>query len=177
MTWQGTLSRRLRYYIHDISSTPTYTDIQLSQFIAIAAIYVANDVNLGVTFSIDTDVPSISPDPVLDTSLDAAIGNLFVAKAACIIIIGEARRDISKYGIKIKDHLTSYDGTKGADARKESTKDFCNRYDEAIKEWQIGNIANVGRAIFGPYRSFNHPFNHNDPGYLEFEGNDANGGR
>lgn len=148
--WSITLSTRLRLYIGDVAAPLTYSQLQLAQFIAIAAIQVANEVSLGNTYAINTDIPTISPDPI--TVANNGEANLFVMKAACLIGSSELRRDVSKFGFKVKDHLTEFDGREGMKARVESSKNFCELYVAARHQWKLGNRA-AGRAIMGPYTS------------------------
>ena len=103
MSWNTSLVNRLRYYIGDIDeSNEVWTNTQLAKLTAMAAIEVATEVSVNnittKTFSIDTDVPTITPDPVTDNDLkDSGIGELFVLKAAYIIAISEYRKDAAKY--------------------------------------------------------------------------------
>lgn len=155
MAWTTTLVTRLRLFIGDTGSTQDYTDSVLQQFIAISAISVGSEVDLGVTFTVDTDVPSISPDPVTDTTVHQGISNLFVIKAACLIARSEVRKDRAKYGLRVKDHLTDYDGREGMKGLLTGADSYCEAYQKAAHEWQIGN-RQAGRAILGPYASANY---------------------
>ena len=164
MAWTTTLVNRLRMYIGDLTSPQLYIDSILEQFIAIAAITVINEVDTRINFIIDTDVPTINPDPVTDSTISEGIGNLFVIKAACIISMSEVRKDVSKYGIKIRDDLTSYDGTSALTGRLDVYKAFLSDYEKTKYEWEIGNRA-AGRSVFGPYSSANYP-RYSVPGHL-----------
>ena len=99
----------------------------------------------------DTDSPSISPDPT-SSAIDQGIANLFVTKAALLIAMGEMRRDVAKYGIKIRDDVTTYDATGAMKGRAEVYKNFEDNYEKTKWEWEKGNKA-AGRAILGPYAS------------------------
>jgi len=153
MAWDTTLVNRLRFYIHDIDpSSQSYTDSTLAKYLAIASIDVTSDVNLITkTFTVDTDSPSISPDPT-DASIDQGIANLFVTRAALLVVMGEMRRDVAKYGIKIRDDVTSYDATGAMKGRAEVYKNFEENYEKTKWEWEKGNKA-AGKAILGPYAS------------------------
>jgi hypothetical protein len=143
------LANRLRYLINDIAAPQTFTDFQLRTYVAIAAVSVVSEVNTNIAWTIDTDIPSISPDP-FSSAVNIGIPNLFVLKAACLVTQGELRKDVSKFGIKIRDHLTAYDGTEGMKARIAASKSFCELYEEVKWDWEIGNKA-AGRAIVGPF--------------------------
>jgi hypothetical protein len=150
MGWETTLSNRLRFYIGDTTATPTYTTAILAQYIAIAAVSVASEIVLGVDFTIDTDTPEITPDPT-DSAYDIGIGNLFVLKAAVIITRSEIRKDVAKYGIKIKDDLTLYDATAALKGRLDAFKEYTSNYEDAQWAWELGNKPAV-QGIFGPFQ-------------------------
>ena len=153
MAWDTTLVNRLRFYIHDIDpSSQSYTDSTLAKYLAISSIDVISEVNLiAREFTIDTDAPSISPDPTSST-VDQGIANLFVTKAALLIVMGEMRRDVAKYGIKIRDVVTTYDATGAMKGRAEVYKNFEENYEKTKWDWEKGNKA-AGKAILGPYAS------------------------
>jgi len=153
MAWDTTLVNRLRFYIHDIDpSSQSYTDSTLAKYLAISSIDVVRDVNLITeTFTVDTDAPSIAPDPT-GSAVDQGIANLFVTKAALLIVMGEMRRDVAKYGIKIRDDVTTYDATGAMKGRAEVYKNFEENYEKTKWEWEKGNKA-AGKAILGPYAS------------------------
>lgn len=153
MAWDTTLVNRLRFYIHDIDpSSQSYTDSTLAKYLAISSIDVISEVNLiAREFTIDTDAPSISPDPTSST-VDQGIANLFVTKAALLIVMGEMRRDVAKYGIKIRDDVTTYDATGAMKGRAEVYKNFEENYEKTKWDWEKGNKA-AGKAILGPYAS------------------------
>jgi|TARA_Y100000114_G_C11722656_1_gene309313 hypothetical protein len=158
MSWNTSLVNRLRYYIGDIDeSNEVWTNTQLAKLTAMAAIEVATEVSVNnittKTFSIDTDIPTITPDPVTDNDLkDSGIGELFVLKAAYIIAISEYRKDAAKFGIRIRDDNTSFDGTGALKARSELITFYKENYEKAAWDWEMGNRASC-RAILGPYSS------------------------
>jgi hypothetical protein len=166
MAWDTTLVNRLRFYIHDIdASTQSYTDSTLAKYLAISVIDVASDVYLiDTTFTVNTDDPSISPDPT-SSSVPQGIANLFVLRAAMLIAMGEMRRDVAKYGIKVKDDMTSYDATGAMKGRAEVFKSYEENYQKTKWEWEKGNKA-AGKAILGPYSSADNPFYADSPNYF-----------
>jgi len=149
MSWSSILVNRLRFYIGDTDDTPKYSDDTLSKYIALAAIQVASEIDLSIEFNIDTDTPEISPDPT-SSNIDIGIGNLFVLKAGVLITRSEVRKDVAKYGIKIKDDLTSYDGTAALASRGSVLKQFEEAFKDAKWDWEIGNRPAV-RGIFGAF--------------------------
>ena len=154
MAWQAVLTNRLRAYLGDLDSVD-YTDAKLQLYISLGAAAVISEVALITTdFVIDTSAPSITPDPTTDSSIDIGVSNLFVLKAACIVSMSELRKDKAKYGIKIKDENTSYDGTATLKSMLDATKIYFDNYEKARWDWEKGNKLSL-RAIFGPYESAN----------------------
>lgn len=154
MAWQATLTNSLRAYIGDLDSVD-YTNERLQLYISLGAAAVISEIALITTvFTIDTYEPSITPDPTTDTSIDIGIPNLFILKAACIISMSELRKDKAKYGIKIRDENTSYDGTSTLKSMMDTTNIYFENYEKARWDWEKGNKVSL-RAIFGPYESAN----------------------
>lgn len=158
MSWDNTLVNRLRYYIGDIDSeSQVWSNTQLAKFLAISAIDVLSEVSLiSTSFTIDSDVPTISPDPVTSGSVDSGIPALFVLRAAFIISLSEMRRDVAKYGVRIKDDRTSIDGSDAIKGRKDTLEFYRENYEKAVWEWEKGNRA-ACKAILGPYASADDP--------------------
>jgi hypothetical protein len=158
MAWDNTLVDRLRYYIGDIDTdNQSWSNSQLAKLISIAAIDVLSEVSLiGTSFSIDTNVPSMDPDPTTSTTIDDGIPALFVLRAAHVIALSEMRKDVSKYGVRIRDDKTSIDGSDAIKGRKDIFQFYKDNYEKAVWEWEKGNKATC-RAILGPYASADNP--------------------
>jgi len=158
MAWNNTLVDRLRYYIGDIDTdSQAWSNTQLAKFLAISAIDVLSEVPLiTTTFTIDSDTPSISPDPVTTSSIDSGIPALFVLRAAYIISLSEMRKDVAKYGVRIRDDKTTIDGSGAISGRHDTLKLYRENYEKAVWEWEKGNHA-ACKAILGPYSSADNP--------------------
>jgi hypothetical protein len=154
-SWTDVLPSRLRFYIGDVTSPQTYSDSTLQSYLTLGAATVIAEVRLITTnFTIDTLNNTISPDPIMDSQIDPGIASLFVFKAGAIIAISEMRKDVSKFGVKIKDDVTSYDGTGALKGRMDSYKMYLENYEKAKWAWERGNKAML-KAVFGPYESAN----------------------
>jgi hypothetical protein len=154
-SWTDVLPSRLRYYIGDVASPQTYSDATLQSYLTLGASVVISEVRLiKVNFTIDTLNNTITPDPIISADIDHGIASLFVFKAGAIIAISEMRKDVSKFGIKIKDDVTSYDGTGALKGRMDAHKMYLENYETAKWAWERGNKA-VLKAVFGPYESAN----------------------
>lgn len=152
MAWDTTLVTRLRYMIHDLDpSNYTWTDSQLKTFIAIAAVYTFEDLSpfeldYGGPYTVDTDIPSISPDPV-STPI---ISNIILLKAACIIATSELKKANASGGWKIVDDRSTIDGTQNVKSAKEIADNYCKSYTDAFNAYLQGNTSII-QAILSPY--------------------------
>jgi hypothetical protein len=171
MAWDNTLVDRLRYYIGDIDTdSQVWSNTQLAKLLAIAAVDVLSEVSLiATTFTINSETPSISPDPVTSSTVDAGVPALFVLRAAFIVSLSEMRKDVSKYGVRIKDGQTSIDGSDAIKGRKDVLNLYKENYERAVWEWEKGNRA-ACRAILGPYSSADNPQFSSDYGRLYSNG-------
>jgi hypothetical protein len=151
MATYNNLVTSLRYYIGDVSSPQTYDSNSLNQFIILGAQAVLAETTLANGYKVSLSSLTIDPDPEADTS-NQGLSNLFVLKAAVILSMSEARKDMAKYGIRIKDDLTSYDGTAALKGKQDVMKMFLDNYQKSLWEWEKGNKF-AGRAILGPYES------------------------
>lgn len=158
MAWDTELVLRLRYTINDIDSA-IYTDNQLKTFICLATIYVNTDVSgyedySGGPFTVSLTDLTITPDP----STTDIVGNIIVAKAACIIAMAEYKKRGISGGWKITDDRSTIDGTEGLKSAKEVTSLYCNAYQDALGAFLSGSN-DVAYAILSPYSNgqvYNH---------------------
>lgn len=152
MAWDTVLVERLRYYINDLSGSPTWTDTQLKRFITLGAIEVSNDLAGFIdSYTINTASGTIDPDPTEDGS-NAAVGSIFVLKAASILSNAEVKQLLATAGFKVTDDRSSIDTTSAIDAAKSKVKLYTDEYLRAIKNYQYGNTTE-GEAVLAPYTS------------------------
>lgn len=161
MSWNISLVENLRYHIGDIdASSYVWSDGQLEKFLAIAAVYVLQDLSewessMGGPYSIDTTVPSITPDPTV--AGPSILGNLIVLKAGCLIANAELKKNSQTYGWKITDDKSTLDGTQVVANMQSVAKSYCEAYSDAIEQYKLTGRF-TGEAIFGPYASSEGPF-------------------
>ena len=142
----------LRYYIGDVSLPNSYIDSDLNQYVILGAQAVVTELSVApVTYTVSVQNLTINPDPSSDETR-GGLSNLFVLKAAVILALSEARKDVAKYGIRIKEDLTSYDGTAALKGRQDSLKFYIDNYEKTKWDWERGNKY-AGRSILGPYES------------------------
>lgn len=158
MAWTTTLVTRLRYFIGDYTAPYTYTNEVLQFMLAISSIEILetySDWNIDGPYTIDTDTPSISPDPTRST-VPAAIGNLIVLRAALLINDSEIRTSSSSAGYKIVDDRSTIDTTSVVDSLKIKSKLWNDSYAQARKDFESGNMF-AGGAVLQPYNSISFP--------------------
>ncbi len=153
MSWDLGLVAITRVLINDLDATPTFTDARLQQTIATSALLVAQEIDLGQSYTIIVSPSgSISPDPTLaDTKDDIAIV-LFPLKAACII---DQNRLQSATGnaIRIRDGDSEIDLSVGFKGFRDILElGPCNSYKILLKDIETSR-AFIGEGILGPFRS------------------------
>ena len=156
MGWRTELVRIVRYLIDDLSEVPNFSDERLEETILVAAQYVMKDIDLAVTYSVDVDQLSLSPDPTTSSPKDNDFINLVCLKAGCIIDRSIYRNKSNHAGILIKDGQSTIDTRAIADQFKVLLeKGLCAEYEKAKIDYQLGggDSGGVGRVIVGPASS------------------------
>lgn len=149
-TWDIDYVDRLRYFINDLDTPPTWTDVQLKKFIFLSAISVSDQLqrwNVG-TYTFDASGVTINPDPAVSGL--AAFGNLIVLKAANIIAGAEIKKAGLSAGYVITDDKSSIDTSRVIGSLKDLYALYGKMYSDALKEFQEGNKY-AGAAILSPY--------------------------
>jgi hypothetical protein len=159
MAWNTILVERLRYVIYDLDATAyVWTDAQLEKFLAIAAINVFTELldwttEIGGEYTVyteETGVDMIDPDPV--SNGPQALGNMIVAKAACIIAKAELKKIGTTAGWKVVDDKSTIDGSNAIQAAKDNAEHMCSNYDDIVEDFKRGNRA-AGHSILTPYNN------------------------
>lgn len=166
MSWDTELVLMTRVLINDLAATPTFTDGRLQQTLAVAARFVAEEIDLGQTYTVTIDASSgiISPDPTLTSTQDDIAVVLFPLKAACIIDQNRLQEG-TQQGIRIRDGDSEVD----LSVRFKGFSDVlkfgpCNSYKLLVKDIETSR-AFIGEGILGPFRSDN--FSRNIPGLFD----------
>lgn len=156
MTWQTEITPMVRYIIGDVSDTPTYSDSRIQNTILIAAQLMSREVSFDIAYTVDISNSGISPDPT--TTRDDSFISLSALKSACIIAKSELRT-YGLTGMKVVDGPSSIDTTGMGTNLKNSATSACEAYDQALKQYMLGN--GVGfKIITGPYTQYNNsPYN------------------
>lgn len=151
MTWPTDMIIMLRHLIDDLSATPTYSDDRLKQLTLVSAILVANDMELTTGYTVDLTGLTISPDPMADEDYS----NLIILKSACLLSETDLRSNACKF-LKVKDDKSYIDNTAAMEVYKtiySGKNGPCALYQQALTEFQINQISNIGRAIMTPIRT------------------------
>lgn len=147
MAWQTTIVPIVRGLIFDVISPYTYSDERLEEIIIVASILTIQEVDFSITYTINIESQTISPDPSSDTSFLALVS----LKTACIIGQGE-HRTASRTSIAVKDGPSSIDNRDSAKNLGALASSMCATYSKAKFAYQSGDIS-VGKAIVGPYNA------------------------
>ena len=152
MSWQSTMTAMLRVLINDLDCR-TFTDGRLEQVLAVAAKYVQQDLVLDNVYTIDVEIPDITPDPTEIN--DSAYVNFVVLKAACISDQGVYRTKAVIEGVKASlgpAALSVGGNLKGFQTLLE--KGPCATYEQMKQEYNFGN-SNIVAAVLSPFSGNN----------------------
>jgi len=156
MAWHTEMVPILRVLINDYGDENTaqvYSQTRLEEILLVAAMYVQQENDFGVTYTIKFIPASISPDPV-DTG-DTAFTNFTVMKAACLADQGTFRTKAIAAGISAKCGPVSLNTISHLDGFKELlTVGPCAAYEAMKKDYMFGN-GSICRAILSPFNSNN----------------------
>ena len=161
MAWQSELVLMLRHCLNDLEvegTDPTYTSDRLEESLLIGAHYVNQEVNLAVSYTVDVDECTLSPDPTTSSPRDSAFINLVILKTLCIIDKSEFRTSALRSGVKIKDGTSEIDTktSAGGGGMFDLMKNSCQMYEDAKWEYQVGNFRAV-KAILSPFTGEDSP--------------------
>ncbi len=156
----------LRVLINDLSDTPTYSNERLSQVLVVAVGYVQQDLRIS-TYTTNSTLYTISPDPTATDTLDTTFVNFAAMKAACFIDQSALRTKASAAGVRAVLGPMSLQVTDNAiQGFVELMKNgACAAYQQMLMNYMTGNL-NVISAILSP-------FAHNQ--YDPREGSDLDG--
>ena len=153
MAWENELVAITRVLINDLDSTPTFTDNRLRDTIATSALLVAQEIDLGQTYTISVS-PSgnIDPDPTLTDTKDDIAVVLFPLKAACIIDQNRLQGAAGN-AIRIRDGDSEIDLSVGFRGFRDILEfGPCHSYEVLLKDIETSR-AFIGEGILGPFSS------------------------
>ncbi len=155
MAWDTTLVTMVRVLINDLGSPPIYSDARLQQLIAVAAIYVAQEIQFPTAYTIDVSVPSITPDPTLTETLDDDYSAFIVLKAACLTDQSTLRSKIALQGIRARLGPAELQIDNSDSFFKMLSAGPCGAYNELKMQYLFGGkgFARTIKAILSPFVS------------------------
>ncbi len=149
MSWDTEIVEMVRYYIGDLTVTPTYSDENISKMILMGTIQVQKEVDFDTVYVINFDNVTLRPDPTRASARDDSFIWLVTLKT-CTIIGANELKIASSQAIAIKDGTSSIDLRGNLDGKKLSLNWFTTQYEDARWKYQLG-IRNVGKGVFGPF--------------------------
>ena len=155
MSWDTTMISMLRIVINDTEAPQSYTDARLQNMIVVSARYVQQEIVFDTAYTIDTNSPSIVPDPTLTVSLDDAFTNFTILKAACLTDWSTYRAKALLAGVKARCGpavLETLKHLEGFNVLIEQGP--CKAYIMLKKEYQFGSLDNI-RVVLSPFRGNN----------------------
>ena len=148
MSWQNEISRMIRFLVDDVN-TVVYTDNLMEEAILVAAQFVIRDIGQTVTYSIDVDTRTFTPDPTSSTPKDDFLINLTALKTACILLYGEVKQ-AAKQSIQIVDGPSSINLSGYFNAISKVHKDLCKEYENMLYQARLNTSTENFAAITGP---------------------------
>lgn len=152
MAWDEDMVTMLRVMVNDLGST-TYTDNSLVKVLLLAAIQVQQEITFDTAYTVDISNETLSPDPTVTATKDDSFTNLVCLKAAAIADHGSAIL-AARRAIAVKDGSSSIDlrgSMQGWLALLE--KGWRAVYDQAKKEFILGQAAVAGAMVLTPFRT------------------------
>ena len=139
-----------RVLINDLDSVD-FTDLRLSQTIATAALFVAQELDLAQAYTINVS-PSglIGPDPVVTNTRDDKAVALFPLKAACMIDQNRLQ-GATKNAIRIRDGDSEIDLSVGFRGFSDILKFGTCRAYQILRDDIESGAAFVGEAVLTPF--------------------------
>jgi len=153
MAWTNDLVFMVRVLIKDIDAPQTYVDQYIERVIITAAIMVNAEVSFNYNYSYSISDLTINPDPT--TNEDNIFMALVPLKAACILTESEFKQALGQ-GIKVRDGDSAIDTSVSFRGYRDILEmGPCKAYQ--LLKWSLlaANSNNVGKVVFGPYRSSN----------------------
>lgn len=148
MSWQDIVPTIIRNLVNDTSSPYRYSDARLETLTVVSSIFTIQDVSFDVSYTIDVDAETITPDP----SSDSAFIALTALRVACMIMTGEYTTASDK-AIIIRDGPATIDPNRMVDAKKGLADTACKAYDMAKRNF-IFSDGSICRAIVSPFRIY-----------------------
>lgn len=161
MAWTEDMVSMLRVIINDTESPQTYENDRLRNLLMVAAMYVKQEVDFDVVYTIGISNVTLAPDPTLTATRDDSFTNLVVLKAACLTDQSTLRTKAIMSGIEAKCGPAMLKTLKHLDGFKELlTLGPCAAYEQLKHDYKLNDTTNLF-GILSPFISDDF-----DPNYL-----------
>lgn len=148
MSWQTEMVRILRYLIADIDTdAPLYDNGRLEEVILVSSQLVLSELDFSVTYSVDVDGQSLSPDPIDNN--DNNFVNLVCLRGA-ILVLGSEYKTSAGNSVRVVDGPSTIDMTDVTRNAKMLYDDALKAYNLAKFNYKAGNSVS-GQSILTPY--------------------------
>ena len=158
MSWQTEMVTMVRFIINDLDPTNlSYSDERLEQLIIVSAQFVVSELDFTQMFIPDLQSLTLTPDPTdrvgPPPTRDDSFINLTLMKAACITDMSETKTAANQ-AVQVRDGSSEVNLRWTAAARQALLEKggWCQKYDDAKFQYQMGRTHNCGAAILGPFR-------------------------
>jgi hypothetical protein len=149
MSWEIEIPIVVRSLINDFDEK--YSDDRIIQMITVAAKYISLDLNLSVSYNVDTVNKTITPDPSSVENRDDDFISFVALRTACFLDQSTFRTQALMEGIKTRLGPAELDITGNLNGFKTLLEvGPCALYENLKQQYNIGN-ANILRAILGPF--------------------------
>jgi len=147
--WSDVLIIMIRNLTNDIGIVQNFTDDQIAEAAAVAAMISSREFPFKTQYAIDVVNVTISPDPTLAPTIDNDAVALWSLKAACLANQNAFYGGIGQ-GIKVRDDTSSVDTTGGLASYANLLKlGPCQSYRELFKLLTTRKSMSSGRVIIG----------------------------
>lgn len=147
MAWTQEMVLYVRHLIDDLGTSPTYDDSRLEETIIIATQLAKLETNFSVTYTVDLDACTLTPDPT-ESPRDDGFITIVILKTACLILNAEAKTKAGQ-AVRVSDGASSIDMSGAYKATEERAKRMCEEYKMAVLQYNAGN-SRAGHAIMTP---------------------------
>lgn len=150
MAWDDEMVTILRNIIQDTSTTPTYSDDQLSELVLVTAQGIQVELNFGRVYDISISNGSIKPDPTSSTSRDINFITLVCLKAASNLVNAELR-SLTRQGISIQDGDNKISLQRSPQSLQLMQETYKSMYDSAVYAFKTGGSDGLGEIVVNSY--------------------------
>lgn len=152
MAWENEMVGILREMVGDYDKSK-YSDARLEEVILSATTLVMPKVDFSVSYTVDLDLGSLSPDPTSQSPKDYDFINLVCLRATALLLNSEAKT-AALQSYRVVDGPSTIDGTAAAKAMQQLAKTAMEDFERAVFDYQAGNSVGAG-AVLTPYTTQN----------------------